>query len=139
MHHSVTGPWATYESIRDYHKSLGWGGFAYTYAVYPDGSLIVAGPVDFSRSCVAGLNHIAVCTVFIGDFTSQSPTQLALQTGGWVKALINTRGYGHETLGHRDFPNQSTACPGAVWPGWFGDVYEASLNADIRPSDGEYL
>lgn len=135
VHHSVTAKNASVEQIHDYHVSINYGGFGYHAAAYDDGTLVITGNIENSRTCVANLNHVAICCVGIGDFSNEVPSDQMLKTFGWYWALLQEAGAGATMLGHREFLNQNTSCPGNTWPSWRDPIILAAGNADIQQQD----
>lgn len=56
----------TVESIRRYHKSLGWSDIGYHYLVYPDGSIHDGRPEEKAGAHAAGYNAHSIGIAYVG-------------------------------------------------------------------------
>jgi len=110
VHHSVTTPPDCDESeeilhldaIAAYHRRQFRVDFGYHVAVFPCGHSYRCGALGTQRAHVAGLNHMWDGLVFIG---TGRPTDAALLE---ASSIVQ----GQRIVGHKDLPNQQTACPG---------------------------
>ena len=68
IHCTATRPDAncTVESIRHYHKSLGWHDIGYHYVVYPDGSVHAGRPVEEVGAHCPGHNAQSIGIAYVG-------------------------------------------------------------------------
>lgn len=103
--------------IHDYHESLGWGGFAYHFIVFPSGRCYYV--VDLHRwgAHVGGLNDRKFGIVAAGNFIDVPP-DLAQFSGVW-----HTLGFIDGAVNPDDplpiYPHRAftqTSCPGKAWP-----------------------
>lgn len=103
--------------IHDYHISLGWSGIGYHYLVrYPDNSGVAVvekvRPVKTVPACVKGFNSSTVCVAMVGSYNEEEPQDFYLEAVcRFLSELVRSFG-AVKVLGHREFPNQSTDCPG---------------------------
>lgn len=78
IHCTATRPDAncTVESIRRYHKSLGWHDIGYHYVIYPDGSVHAGRPVEEVGAHCPGHNTQSIGIAYVGglDATATPPT-----------------------------------------------------------------
>ena len=68
IHCTATRPDAncTVESIRHYHKSLGWHDIGYHYVIYPDGSVHAGRPVEEVGAHCPGQNAQSIGIAYVG-------------------------------------------------------------------------
>ena len=68
IHCTATRPDAncTVESIRRYHKSLGWHDIGYHYVIYPDGSVHSARPIEQVGAHCPGHNVQSIGVAYVG-------------------------------------------------------------------------
>lgn len=68
IHCTATPPNAvcTVESIRLYHRSLGWADIGYHYVIYPDGSIHTGRPVELSGAHTQGRNAHSIGIAYVG-------------------------------------------------------------------------
>ena len=68
IHCTATRPNAicTVESIRKYHRSLGWHDIGYHYVVYPDGSVHAGRPVEEVGAHCPGHNAQSIGIAYVG-------------------------------------------------------------------------
>ena len=68
IHCTATRPDATctVESIRQYHKSLGWHDIGYHYVIYPDGSVHTGRPVEEVGAHCPGHNAHSIGIAYVG-------------------------------------------------------------------------
>lgn len=118
IHHTagpVTGEWATAERIAQMHvEDNGWPGIGYHFFVTPDGTIYQTNPLDTMSYHVAGDNAYSIGVCFAGDFTKQPPTAAQTEAGrkllSHLLGLLNLKP--NAVMGHKDFPGETTACPG---------------------------
>lgn len=102
------------KAIDTYHKSLGWGGFAYHGIAYLSGRAYLCGNLDGQRAHVKDHNHELHGLAFNGDFSSGLPAQSALVAGGhFLQYVRRETGTSLPIKGHREW-GTATACPGAL-------------------------
>lgn len=128
------------EAIDNYHVSLDYGGLGYHFVVFPSGRGYRTGNPRRARAHVAKRNHELQGIALVGDFTSESPTTLALQTVGEILRELNPEHH-LAVRGHRDWavPGWGTECPasltaidwgrvqdGLVPPAWFPSMQQVA-------------
>lgn len=113
-----------------FHKSRGWGGLSYEWMVADDGTLLLGNPTDRKGAAVAGQNT-GMVNVCMPATTGDRPTPAQQRTLRWLVANAHTSALPkrHRSpvdlrtvpmKGHKDYPGQSTACPGL-----FIDLYRS--------------
>jgi hypothetical protein len=147
IHHTVTPPTAsgTYEarlrSIQTFHMdSNGWCDVGYHFLVTADGSLWEGRPYNYVGAHVGGQNtgnagisfvgchHTSGCASFGGSVTP-SDTQLnaAAKLVAHIAKTNNITINTTNVRGHRDFPGQSTTCPGDLLHGKLGTIRSKAI------------
>ncbi|MCA9379398.1 N-acetylmuramoyl-L-alanine amidase, partial [Candidatus Dojkabacteria bacterium] len=125
VHHTVfdssTGDYpAVVRSIYYYHAvTLGWGDIGYNYIIDPNGNIYegrTGGEAAIGGHAYAN-NAGSIGISFIGDFSYKLPTEaalLAFKNLAAERAIINNfaLNWGTTVTGHRDQPQNNTACPG---------------------------
>ena len=120
--------------IHLYHKSKGFGGFAYHFIVFPSGRVYYIVPLTQWGAHVFGENDHLPGIVLAGDFTSTVPG--LPQREGAAEAISTV----YDALGRRVpiRPHRAwggTVCPGNTWREWVPrlielvDKEEESINA----------
>lgn len=68
IHCTATRPDAicTVETIRRYHRSLGWCDIGYHYVIYPDGSVHLGRPVEEPGAHTVGHNAYSIGIAYVG-------------------------------------------------------------------------
>lgn len=121
IHHTagaVSGEWSTPERIARMHiEEKGWPGIAYHLFIQRDGKTYLTNRLETHSYHVANDNHHAVGVCFVGDMTKVKITQAQLAAGkralAWLYQQLGLTAAA--VLGHGDFPDQTTACPGGDW------------------------
>ena len=121
VHHFAS--YATIRQVHDYHISRGWPGIAYHFVIDIDG-IYQTIPLDRLGTHVHRNNTRSIGVALRGNFqTSPPPQQMidyTVQLKNWLIDQVPTIA---ETLGHRHFPYNSTACPGnTCCPGWLSQI-----------------
>jgi hypothetical protein len=103
--------------IHLYHKSLGWGGFAYHIIAFPSGHSYLVVPLSQWGAHVGGKNDTKYGIVAADDLSEKVPPlpqQYAVVEGiDLIDAHLRRQVY----VGpHREF--SATSCPGAYWWQW---------------------
>jgi len=97
-----------------------WPGIGYHYFIHADGSIEQTNHLETVSYHVYRHNHYTVGIAFAGSFMNgRIPTSAQLRTGahliGWLMQEL------HIPLariwGHREFPENTTVCPGSEWTG----------------------
>lgn len=105
-----------------YHVGKGWGGLSYEWMIADDGTLLLGNPTGRKSAAVA-LNNTGMVNVCMPGTTGDRPTAAQQRTLRWLLAHAHTRALPRQhrspvdlrtipLRGHRDWPSQSTACPG---------------------------
>jgi N-acetyl-anhydromuramyl-L-alanine amidase AmpD len=112
----------TFENIKRYHVSLGWGNIAYHYFIDSQGKLRrgrnerTVG--THTRANNMNFQSLGVCVA--GNFNIEKPTQTQLKTLEQVLNSLSTK-YKiskENILGHREVPYAATECPGDYLLDW---------------------
>ncbi|WP_168210493.1 N-acetylmuramoyl-L-alanine amidase [Persicimonas caeni] len=109
---------ATMRGIQAYHiDSNGWCDIGYHFVVSQAGKVYQGrSREDRTGAHVGGQNSGNIGTCFIGDFTSQTPSDAqinaAAQIVGWVGRTYGIPFNRTSIKGHREHAGQSTSCPG---------------------------
>lgn len=111
-------PAARVRQMQNYHMdSNGWCDIGYHFIISQSGK-IYQGRDDERRqgAHVGGQNAGNVGISFIGDYTSNQPPQAqvdaAVRLLSWVKNTYDIQWDRDHVKGHRQWPGQSTGCPG---------------------------
>lgn len=111
-------PAARVRQMQNYHMdSNGWCDIGYHFIISQSGK-IYQGRDDERRTGahVGGQNTGNVGISFIGDYTSDQPPQAqvdaAVRLLSWIKQTYNIPWTRDNVKGHRQWPGQSTSCPG---------------------------
>lgn len=134
IHHSATDASATAKEIAKIHveKNL-WGGIGYHFIIGKDGAVYYVGDISTARANVANLNEVVLGICLIGNFTKgQMPTSAQLDSCRRLceflinfEPLSNISGW-ISVKAHREFPGQSTICPGDSWPSWSLKLFQVA-------------
>jgi hypothetical protein len=111
-----------------FHKSIGFGGLSYEALVADDGALGLGNPMWRKSAAVAGNNSNLVSICCPGT-TGDKLTEAQMRTALWYLRHAHTTAIpkpyrspvkltGLTLKGHREFPGQTTACPGDQIPQW---------------------
>jgi len=121
IHHTATSPTTTLEAIARYHinpdpsrNKDAYPGIAYHVVIEADGRASLTNYFETMSYHVGSENHYCVGVSFVGDFTKVPSTAAQIAAGRVVlQWLYEELGLGPDAvLGHKDLPNQETACPG---------------------------
>lgn len=115
---------AEVRSFHAYHASKGWGGASYEAIIADDGTIALANPTDRKSAAVAGQNTGMVGICCPGT-TGDRMTAASKRSAKWLFDNWHTRKVpaAHRLprparelgwKGHKEFPGQSTACPGSM-------------------------
>jgi hypothetical protein len=119
IHHSVTAQGTTKKSVEailrgidSFHRSKGWGGIGYNFAVDHRGRVYEARGRDIIGVHASGANTSTFGICYIGN-TDKKLTASAIEAiKGLVDSLQNDSKKKLDVKGHRDI--NSTACPGRL-------------------------
>ena len=109
-----------------FHLSKGWGGLSYEIMVADDGTLGLGNPTWRKSAAVAAMNTGMINLCHPGT-TGDKMTPQARRTMIWVLRNWHTRqmprehrlprqARGLDMRGHKEWPNNPTACPGDMLP-----------------------
>jgi hypothetical protein len=125
IHHTATPPTMGPSRIADLHvapdPSRGkeaWPGIGYHYFIHADGVIDQTNQLEDASFHVYRHNVHSVGIVFAGSFMNgKIPTSAQLRAGGhlvaWLMQELNIPLA--RVWGHREFPDNSTVCPGSEW------------------------
>lgn len=145
IHHTVTfflKPSATVAEemahigmIHVYHKSKGWGGFAYHLISFPSGRVYLVVPLTQWGAHVRAENDHLEAIVVAGDFTSVVPTKAQQQgVAEGIRVIYGALGRQVSIRPHRSWGG--TACPGDTWQQWVPGL-TALVEEDDMPTIDE--
>ena len=140
VHHTALPPHIGPERIANAHieedltrGKKAWPGIGYHYFIPPDGEILQTQPVVNHSYHVTGHNSYSVGIVFAGSFMNgYTPTPHQIQAGARLIAwlLQELRIPLSNVLGHREFEDTATACPGSEWLG--GNRWNNILHEEIK-------
>lgn len=114
------------EAISDhhFHASKGWGGLSYEAMIADDGSIFLGSPTNRKSAAVA-MQNTGMVNICCPGTTGHRMTEAQKNSVRWLLANWHTskvpsahrlprpaRSVGWK--GHKQYPGQSTACPGAM-------------------------
>lgn len=113
-------------SFDSFHASKGWGGLSYAYLI-PDTGELICGRSTYHKGAHVGGQNTGNVGINFFCTTGDQPTKAQAETFAWLLANAHTSALPirHRTdrdlrradlRGHRDWPSQSTGCPGAFSP-----------------------
>lgn len=119
--------------IHEYHKSKGWGGFAYHLISFPSGRVYLVVPLSQWGAHVHAENYHLYGIVVAGDFTDRVPVP-AQQRGvaEGIRLVYATLGRQVSIRPHRAW--STTACPGGTWKQWVPNL-TALVEAEVEEED----
>lgn len=115
--HNSGASTGTVEGIHNYHLSLGWAGCAYHFVVYKNGEIHKGRPLwAMGGHTHTWGNTVGVC--FIGNYESSDRVMPKKQLDAGKKLLrwLRVEYPKAQMRGHRQMPNNATACPGKYFP-----------------------
>lgn len=139
IHHSASPDTQTPQEIANYHiNSNGWGGIGYHFVIAKDGIVFYVGDISSARANVANMNEQVIGICLVGNFMSGNmPTsdQLAsvhLLCDFFISYpdLTNLKSW-DLVKGHKELPNQATACPGDTWSVYRQQIVSGGLGAEV--------
>ncbi|MBI1974909.1 MAG: N-acetylmuramoyl-L-alanine amidase [Parcubacteria group bacterium] len=118
----------TFEGIKKYHLSLGWGNIAYHYFIEADGAVRKGRSerVQGMHTKASGFNARSLGVCVAGNFDEEEPTPRQLTSlkrvlrGLAAKYKISKE----RIVGHLEVPGAATQCPGDTLLGWVQDFRE---------------
>ena len=125
IHHTATPPTMGPARIAELHvapdpsrSKEAWAGIGYHYYVHADGAIDQTNYLETASYHVYRHNLYSVGIVFAGSFMNgRIPTSAQLRAGAhlvaWLMQDLNVPLA--RVWGHREFPDNSTVCPGSEW------------------------
>lgn len=115
VHHSVSDPMTSAETIHQWHLDKGWSGIGYHYVIRSDGSIQTGRGIDYQGAHTYNYNGDGIGICLSGNFMCSPPTELQLQS--LVDLVRYIKGvYKKELLLQRHKDLNPTACPGDMFP-----------------------
>ncbi|MER2598268.1 MAG: N-acetylmuramoyl-L-alanine amidase [Caldilineales bacterium] len=118
VHHSAAAATVPVEHIAQYHvEQQGWPGIGYHYYVKPDGVIYLTQRLETVSWHVTHNNDYSVGVCVSGDFTYDPPPAAQIATAAALIAwLLQSLGIPvAHVMGHKEFPQNDTSCPGETW------------------------
>lgn len=118
IHHSAVAGTVPVEHVAQYHvESQGWPGIGYHYYVKPDGVIYQTQRLETVSWHVSHNNDYSLGICVSGDFTYVPPPQVQIDAAAHLTAWLMQELAVPERniLGHKEFPNNDTSCPGETW------------------------
>lgn len=120
VHHSVTNPTDDPHADARVVQQIGFSSngqdTSYTLLVHPDGTALEGRDIAYVGAHTYGLNGSSLAICLIGNYDTTEPTEAQVATVRRLCAELVEEGYLtpgiYPTGGHRDAPDNSTACPG---------------------------
>lgn len=104
---------AEMRSIQRAHFANGWTDIGYNYVIFPSGRVYEARGYDVRGAHTGGHNTDTIGVSFAGNYEQKRPSIRSLRAYRRLVRLLEAKGAKIErVLGHRQMPDQSTACPG---------------------------
>jgi len=118
IHHSAAPANIAPERIAAYHVSKDWPGIGYHFLVEPDGAIYQTNRLETVSYHVYKQNAYTVGICTEGNFMGGViPTPKQIDTVGhlvaWLTQKLNLPL--EHVLGHKEYPENATACPGEDW------------------------
>jgi hypothetical protein len=118
IHHSAAPANVGPERIASYHVGKDWPGMGYHFYVQPDGTIFQTNRLETVSYQVFKQNDysLGICTAgnFMGGLI---PTPKQIEAVGhlvaWLTQKLNIKL--ENVRGHKEFPENQTACPGSDW------------------------
>ena len=140
IHHTALPPSVGPERIAQAHVAedldrgkKAWSGIGYHYFIPVDGEILQTQPVELRSYHVGRHNSYTIGVVFAGSFMNGStPTARQIHAAARLIAwlLQEFQLQISNVLGHQEFSDNSTACPGSEW--LEGKVWRDTLIAEIE-------
>lgn len=118
IHHSATAGTIPLENVAKYHvEDRGWAGIGYHFYIKPDGTIYQTNRLETVSFHVSQNNDYSVGVCVSGDFTYAPPpdkqVDAAASLVAWLMQELSVPD--QNVLGHKEFPNNDTSCPGETW------------------------
>ena len=127
VHHTATPPTMSPIRIAELHVNAdpargkeAWPAIGYHYFIHPDGAIDQTNALETASYHVYRHNPHTVGIVFAGSFLNgRIPTSAQLQAGAHLLAWLmqELKVPLARVWGHREFPDNTTICPGSEWTG----------------------
>ncbi len=137
IHHSDAPPNVPPERVAKFHvERRNWPGIGYHFYIMPDGTIYQTNRLTTMSNHVYMNNRYTVGICLAGDFTEHLPTPAQLRSAAqlvaWLMQELNIPL--ENVMGHKEYPNQNTACPGDQWAGGFKwkEMFFARVRAALR-------
>ena len=129
IHHSAADGNVSPQTIAEYHvNSRGWPGIGYHYYIPSDGTVYWTNRLETISYNVYDNNNCVVGICLGGNFIGTTPTNAQMDSAArlvaWLMQELNIPL--ERVLGHGQFPNNSTSCPGDQWTAgarWRDDLF----------------
>jgi N-acetyl-anhydromuramyl-L-alanine amidase AmpD len=123
IHHSAGSGNASPADIARFHvNTREWPGIAYHFLIQPDGTIYQTQRLKTISWHVANNNKKLIGICLNGNFITIPPQQKQLDATKWLVAQLRNQFPNIEIKGHKDFPDQQTACPGDSYHQWLSYV-----------------
>lgn len=136
-------PAARLRQMQAYHiDTNGWCDIGYHFVVSQSGK-IYQGRSDERRpgAHVGGQNSGNIGVSFIGNYQANQPPQRQLDAGkkilDWIRTTYNIQWDRTHVKGHREWPGQSTSCPGSNLLAKLPDLMDANPGTPVDPPKTE--
>jgi uncharacterized protein YgiM (DUF1202 family) len=140
IHHTAspnndsTSPEARIRGFQSYHQNtLGWCDIGYHLLISQDGRAWQGRPANLLGTHVANNNSKNLGISFIGTYTSVAPSNTMLCTGAklidWGVKTFGVARNRTAILGHREFSQNSTTCPGNALFALLGSLVTQSASS----------
>lgn len=118
IHHSAAPANVTPERIAAYHVGKDWPAMGYHFYVGPDGTIYQCERLETISYQVYKQNHYSMGICVAGSFVNGAiPTAKQIEAVGdlvaWLTQKLNVPI--KNVWGHKEFPENQTACPGNDW------------------------
>lgn len=135
VHHSATArDTTTFEAVKKYHISKGWGDIGYHFFITPDGKVMPGRAENMiGAHCQAdSMNFKSLGICLPGNFMTEVPTvQQLTSLLELLKKLMSKYNIPKENvLGHREVSGASTACPGDNLQKWVSNFRGQNSESD---------
>lgn len=135
VHHSATArDTTTFEAVKKYHISKGWGDIGYHFFITPDGKVMPGRAENtIGAHCQAdSMNFKSLGICLPGNFMTEVPTvQQLTSLLELLKKLMSKYSIPKENvLGHREVSGASTACPGDNLQKWVSNFRGQNSESD---------
>lgn len=100
-------------SIQAHHFANGWSDIGYNYVIMPSGRVYEGRGFGLRGAHTENHNHGTIGVAFAGNYEVNQPSRASLRAYKLlVKRLEQHGAVIRRVRGHRQMPEQATACPG---------------------------